>query len=124
MEVIKKELATPEGLEPPTDRLEICCSIRLSYGVCLIVSESGRQDSNLQPPGPKPGALAIAPRPEQNLFNLVATARVGFEPTARFLACDRLASGCFRPLSHLAPQKRLQIYSVFLFPPNNFLFFY
>ena len=25
---------------------------------------SGRQDSNLRPPGPKPGALPIAPRPE------------------------------------------------------------
>ena len=26
---------------------------------------SGRQDSNLRPPGPKPGALPIAPRPEE-----------------------------------------------------------
>ncbi len=26
-------LAIPAGLEPATDRLEICCSIRLSYGI-------------------------------------------------------------------------------------------
>ena len=27
---------------------------------------SGRQDLNLRPPGPKPGALATAPHPEYN----------------------------------------------------------
>lgn len=25
-------MARPEGIEPPTHRLEICCSIQLSYG--------------------------------------------------------------------------------------------
>ncbi len=30
-----------------------------------FLSSSGRQDSNLRPPGPKPGALPIAPRPEE-----------------------------------------------------------
>ena len=29
---------------------------------------SGRQDSNLRPPGPKPGALPTAPRPENRFF--------------------------------------------------------
>ena len=27
-----KKLATPGGLEPPTNSLEGCCSIQLSYG--------------------------------------------------------------------------------------------
>ena len=124
MEVIKKRISDPGGTRTPNRQIRNLLLYPVELRGLLNFSKSGRQDSNLQPPGPKPGALAIAPRPEQNLFNLVATARVGFEPTARFLACDRLASGCFRPLSHLAPQKRLQIYSVFLFPPNNFLFFY
>ena len=31
-QLLKKMLATPGGLEPPTSRLEGGCSIQLSYG--------------------------------------------------------------------------------------------
>ena len=37
----------------------------------FLESLSGRQDSNLRPPGPKPGALPIAPRPENRYFHTV-----------------------------------------------------
>src|SRR5262245_12374681 len=70
----------PGGFEPPTNSLEGCCSIHLSYGRLLLriadcelrilgvwikeshvpksaMRESGRRDSNPRPPGPKPGAL-------------------------------------------------------------------
>src|SRR6267378_1314781 len=46
----------PGGFEPPTNSLEGCCSIHLSYGRG-ITPKSGRRDSNPRPPGPKPGAL-------------------------------------------------------------------
>ena len=35
-ECIKELLAPNSGLEPETYRLEICCSIRLSYGLTWI----------------------------------------------------------------------------------------
>src|SRR5262245_51292537 len=70
----------PGGFEPPTNSLEGCCSIHLSYGRLLLriadcelrilgvwikeshvpksaIRESERRDSNPRPPGPKPGAL-------------------------------------------------------------------
>ena len=64
----------PFGFEPKTYCLEGSCSIQLSYGtVCCKLGIhngynqkrgmiahpplSGRQDSNLRPPGPKPGAM-------------------------------------------------------------------
>jgi hypothetical protein len=48
-----------------THRLEICCSIQLSYGTVqnkivikyMITILSGWQDSNLRPPAPKAGAI-------------------------------------------------------------------
>ena len=33
-------LATPGGLEPPTNSLEGCCSIQLSYGAGLTVDDN------------------------------------------------------------------------------------
>ena len=54
----------PFGFEPKTYCLEGSCSIQLSYGTLQIKKGddcssplSGRQDSNLRPPGPKPGAM-------------------------------------------------------------------
>ena len=45
------------GFEPATDCLEGNCSIQLSYATILVILSSGWQDSNLRPPGPKPGAM-------------------------------------------------------------------
>jgi hypothetical protein len=58
-------LVIPTGFEPVTHRLEICCSIQLSYGTVqnkivikyMITILSGWQDSNLRPPAPKAGAI-------------------------------------------------------------------
>src|SRR5205085_8602694 len=60
-------VARLEGIEPPTDGLEIRCSIRLSYrrGACTrraatagwVAQKSGREDLNLRHPAPKAGAL-------------------------------------------------------------------
>ena len=57
-------LVIPFGFEPKTYCLEGSCSIQLSYGTFPIKKGddrsspvSGRQDSNLRPPGPKPGAM-------------------------------------------------------------------
>src|SRR5882762_11456626 len=52
----KKGGMRPGGFEPPTNSLEGCCSIHLSYGRGST-PKSGRRDSNPRPPGPKPGAL-------------------------------------------------------------------
>ena len=63
-------LVTPARIERATYSLEGCCSIQLSYGAMSLVvtsqnprsnrltPQSGRQDSNLRPLGPKPSALA------------------------------------------------------------------
>ena len=66
----RQQVASPEGLEPPTSDLEGRCSIQLSYGLSRgktaasavwqgssEMKWSGRWDSNSRPPGPKPGAL-------------------------------------------------------------------
>lgn len=37
-------MATPVGLEPTTYRLEVCCSVQLSYGVLMVLEEG------LEPP--------------------------------------------------------------------------
>ena len=50
-------LATPAGFEPATTCLEGRCSIQLSYASVIKNLKSGWQDSNLRPPGPKPGAM-------------------------------------------------------------------
>ena len=85
-----RKLVRPEGIEPPTFRVEAECSIQLSYGrihapvdalIPIVRSSSAvidfhqpqmknglsednplifwseYKDSNLGPPGPKPGAL-------------------------------------------------------------------
>ena len=52
-QVLTKKVAIARGFEPPTVCLEGRCSIQLSYAISL----SGWQDSNLRPPGPKPGAI-------------------------------------------------------------------
>ncbi len=54
-----------KGFEPLTVCLEGRCSIQLSYAplnvillkLIKLIKKSGRQDSNLRPPGPKPGAM-------------------------------------------------------------------
>ena len=45
------------GLEPTTLGTTTRCSNRLSYIYHIKNKWSGREDSNLRPPGPKPGAL-------------------------------------------------------------------
>lgn len=54
----------PAGLEPATIRLEGGCSIQLSYRRKIVKQLNDKancwsesKDSNLGPPGPKPGAL-------------------------------------------------------------------
>ena len=61
----------------PRERISNC-KIKLAFNkqysrqrITFLLS-SGRQDSNLRPPGPKPGALPIAPRPE-DFFHLQRT---------------------------------------------------
>ena len=57
---------------------------------------SGRQDSNLRPPGPKPGTLTglrYAPK--------IAAVRPGFEPGVPVSKYDGLANRWFKPLTHL-----------------------
>ncbi|MDF2455331.1 MAG: hypothetical protein K0R51_1324 [Cytophagaceae bacterium] len=88
---------------------------------------SGWQDSNLRPPGPKPGAMTgLRYTPNllslmllKQIFHLLSSAseefessaptltlycaeREGFEPSVRFNPYGSLANGYFRPLSHLS----------------------
>ena len=93
----------------------------MSAGFCL----SGRQDSNLRPPGPKPGALTglryapriifndslsfsdwclrlpcVGGRYAPNVFLIVAV-RGGFEPPVPVSKYAGLANRWFQPLTHL-----------------------
>lgn len=77
----------PAGFEPATHRLEICCSIQLSYGTVLKLRKaavklllSGWQDSNLRPPAPKAGAMTGL-RYTPKTFS---AERAGFEPAVPF----------------------------------------
>lgn len=66
--------------------------------------ESGWQDSNLRPPGPKPGAitgLRYIPNYWLPIFKSFDAVRVGFEPTVQCDPYDDLANRSFRPLRHL-----------------------
>ena len=83
------------GFEPETVCLEGRCSIQLSYAPlpCKIKNPlreilSGRQDSNLRPPGPKPGAMTGL-RYAPNIY-LNAEGK-GFEPLRPFRV-DSLAN--------------------------------
>ena len=65
---------------------------------------SGWQDSNLRPPGPKPGAitgLRYIPNLQLGKKTFFAE-RVGVEPTVQFNPYDDLANRSFRPLRHLS----------------------
>ena len=68
---------------------------------------SGRQDSNLRPPGPKPDALPACATPRTLIdslryqFFLWPAVRAGFEPAVRGKTYDSLANYWIRPLSHL-----------------------
>lgn len=76
-----------KGLEPPTYKLEVCCSILLSYTDELVNKLRGLQESNLSVT-----LLDLKERKnEYDIHNYVVTApwkphilkaeRVGFEPT-------------------------------------------
>ena len=39
-------MVIPEGLEPPTYRLGICCSILMSYGTMMILCRTFRQNAS------------------------------------------------------------------------------
>ena len=66
------------GIEPSTSRVWTGRSSQLSYTAITkwIIHLSGRQDSNLRPPGPKPGALPSWATSREKQMHLV-----GVEPT-------------------------------------------
>lgn|GEM_PF-1478548 len=70
--------------------------------------KSGRQDSNLRPPGPKPGALPACATSRIRYFIVteiltlkISAVRGGFEPPVQFNPYDSLANYWFQPLTHL-----------------------
>ena len=86
---------------------------------------SGWQDSNLRPPGPKPGAITglryipnywlsicknffrvrewdTIRKFAEPFYQTSSAERVGFEPTVQFNPYDDLANRSFRPLRHLS----------------------
>jgi hypothetical protein len=75
---------------------------------------SGWQDSNLRPPGPKPGAITeLRYTPEA----LCEAEREGFEPSVPITEYDGLANRSFRPLRHLSFQKSVaNIYKTIVHP--------
>ena len=58
---------------------------------------SGREDSNLRPPGPKPGALTGLRYAPKISLNAVEE---GFEPPVPVSQYDDLANRWFKPLTH------------------------
>ncbi len=58
---------------------------------------SGREDSNLRPPGPKPGALTGLRYAPKISFNAVEE---GFEPPVPVSQYADLANQWFQPLTH------------------------
>ncbi len=83
---------------------------------------SGWQDSNLRPPGPKPGAITgLRYIPNYKVLPVyyfkTSAERVGFEPTVQFNPYDDLANRSFRPLRHLSFIIRAaKIHILFLLP--------
>ena len=98
----------------------------LIFNSAFCISKSGRQDSNLRPPGPKPGAmtgLRYAPKTilmfeiliifNHELLTFLSdflsekpetfpAEREGFEPSVPVSTYDSLANCSFRPLRHLS----------------------
>ena len=64
-----------------------------------------RQDSNLRPPSPQPGALSAELRGQDCQLHGrrygVLAGREGFEPSVEFYPDNHLAGGPDRPLRHL-----------------------
>jgi hypothetical protein len=81
---------------------------------------SGWQDSNLRPPGPKPGAMTglryIPNRPKPILFVRCAV-RAGFEPAVQFPV--RQFSKLVVSASHPPHRGRLQMYKKYLLPKTS-----
>ena len=61
---------------------------------------SGREDSNLRPPGPKPGALTGLRYAPKNIFTSLKAVEEGFEPPVPVSQYDDLANRWFKPLTH------------------------
>jgi hypothetical protein len=85
-----------------THRLEICCSIQLSYGTLKnessrLAASSGWQDSNLRPPAPKAGAMTGL----RYTPNFVQRRERDSNPRYRFQYVS-LANWWFQPLTHLS----------------------